>query len=289
MFPWRRVFASTRRCASACFKRPKAMIRHYTPAAGAKVRIISDLHYGHEKCQAPPPHELIAQMKGIDVLIVAGDLAETRISAWQERGEALRNQFRQACREQGIELLEVAGNHDPDESCQMLSLWEGKLVVIHGHQLFDEIAPWGWEYLDDKEGCRSFINQFPERASDITQRLELARQLSQRVRPQLHRKRKMGIKLIDHALHCFWPPQRPLNILRAWASASRRAENFARAFCPEAQILVFGHCHRLGSWKKGERQLYTTGAWFKHAQPASLDLQDGKVIAYAKHKPIKLT
>lgn len=258
------------------------MIRHYMPAAGAKVRIISDLHYGHEKCQAPPVRELIASMRGVDVLIVAGDLAETRISAWQERGIALRQEFRDCCAEAGIELLEVAGNHDPDVACQMLSLWGGKLIVIHGHQLFDEIAPWGWEYLDDKKVCKDFIAQFPDRESDISQRLGLAKQLSERVRPKLHRKKKLGIKLIDHALHCFWPPARPYYILKAWATAASRAERFAKAFCPSSQVIVFGHCHRLGSWRKGQRQLFTTGAWFKHASPAYLDLLDGEMMGYER-------
>ncbi len=258
------------------------MIRHYTPAAGARVRIISDLHYGHEKCQAPPPSELVAMMQGVDVLIVAGDLAETRISAWQARGIALREEMRQCCQSAGIELIEIAGNHDPDIPDQMLSLWDGQIIVIHGHQLFDEIAPWGWEYLDDKKGCHEFIAQFPQRASVLSQRLQLAQELSVRVQPKLHRKKKLGIKLIDHALHCFWPPQRPFNILMAWATASRRAEQFAQAFVPDCKAIVFGHCHRLGQWKKGNRHLYTTGAWFKHAHPAFLDLQDGKIIRYAQ-------
>ncbi|MFI3242787.1 MAG: metallophosphoesterase family protein [Akkermansia sp.] len=258
------------------------MIRHYTPAAGAKVRIISDLHYGHEKCQAPAPRQLLGMMQGVDVLIVAGDLAETRISAWQARGTALREEMRQCCRDAGIKLIEIAGNHDPDIPDQMLSLWGGQVIVIHGHQLFDEIAPWGWEYLDDKQGCKDFIAQFPERSFKLSQRLQLAQQLSERVRPKLHRKKKFGIKLIDHALHCFWPPQRPINILMAWATAAPRAERFAKTFCPDCDIIVFGHCHRLGKWKKGKRQLFTTGAWFKHAEPAFVDLIDGQIVRYAK-------
>lgn len=258
------------------------MIRHYTPPAGAKVRIISDLHYGHEKCQAPAPHQVVAQMEGIDVLVVAGDLAETRISAWQERGQARREQFLQCCNEAGIELIEIAGNHDPSVECQMLSLWGGAVIVIHGHQLFDEIAPWGWEYLDDKQSCKDFIARYPQRDRVLMERLQLAQDLSERVRPKLHRKRKLGIKLLDHALHCFWPPERPFNILRAWATAAHRAEHFAQTFCPESKILVFGHCHRLGSWTKNNRRLLSTGAWFKHAKPAYVDLQDGHILTYRR-------
>ncbi len=260
------------------------MIRYYTPRAGAKVRIISDLHYGHFKCEAPPPAELIDSFSGVDVLIVAGDLAETRPNAWQERGIALRDELRTCCKKAGIELIEIAGNHDPSTDCQMLSLWDNSTIVIHGHQLFDEVAPWGWEYLDDIAACKEFIAQFPERENDIMQRLHLAQKLSERVRPKLHRKKKFGIKFIDHALHCFWPPMRPINILLAWATVASRAEHFAKQFSPQCKTIVFGHCHRMGSWRKGQRQLFTTGAWFKHAKPAYVDMIDGRITSYNKCK-----
>lgn len=255
---------------------------HYTPAKGERVRVISDLHLGHQKCQAPSPQKLIESMQGVDTLIIAGDVAETRRGPWQETGLQMRQELHHYAQQAGIKLILLAGNHDPDIDCQMLSLWGGKIVIIHGHQLFEEIAPWGWEYLQDKKACKAFIQGYPQRHHNLEQRLLLARQLSERVSPKMQHKFKTGIKLLDHALHCFWPPMRPFQILKAWYTAPRRAQDFVHQFTPKTRCLIFGHVHRLGHWKGQNCDFYTTGAWFKHARPAYLDLRDGEVDLYKK-------
>lgn len=259
-----------------------SMIQHFNPPAGALVRIISDLHYGHERCQAPEPKELIAAMAGVDILVVAGDLAETRSNAWMQCAENKRSEIRQLCAEQGIQLIEIAGNHDPDVPCMMLSLWEGSSIIIHGHCLFDEVAPWGWEYLNDKEATRAFIAQYPERESNIEQCFNLARDMSLRVKPIFKAKKQLPIDCLNKILHCVWPPERPINIIRAWIEAPFRASRFADRFAPQCKNIIFGHVHRCGKWQKKGRTLITTGAWFKQAYPALVDMKDGEIISYRR-------
>ena len=84
------------------------------PTPGERVRVISDLHLGHERCEIPSVTSIASICEGTDYLVIAGDLAETRRCAWQQRGMELREEFRALCTRKGVQLIELAGNHDPD-------------------------------------------------------------------------------------------------------------------------------------------------------------------------------
>ncbi len=259
------------------------LVLSLNPQADQRVCILSDLHYGHDRSLAPPPRELIASLGDVDILVIAGDLAETRsFHACYERGFELREELRAASAEAGIQLIELAGNHDVDAPHMMLRLWDGKVVVVHGHMFFDEVAPWGWEYIHNKKRCDELIVSYPHRDSDLGQRLELARRMSL-LKPPCHRiSYQTAIPLLNKLLHCFWPPQRPWRIINAWLTAGRRAERFAKHFAPECSYLVFGHVHRTGKWQHGTRHLLSTGAWFKHAEAARTDFINGEMTAFSK-------
>lgn len=260
----------------------EALIHHLTPEPGEIVRVVSDLHLGHERCEAPPVAELVPLLKGIRHLIVAGDMAETRPCDWQPRGLALRREFRELCRAHHVNLIELAGNHDPDVIPMVASLWEGQTIIMHGHAIFKEVAPWSWEYLRNKPSCRSLIEQYPDADSILEQRLELARAMCQLTAPIM---RRDGIRnpLVRGFMHCFWPPQRPVGIIWGWLISARKANNFMNQYFPHSKNLILGHFHRSGTWQFGNRTIANTGAWFRHATPYFADLQDGKLIRYAKY------
>lgn len=258
-------------------------IESIDPAPGTLVRFISDLHYGHERCEAPPPAELAELLlrDGVGMLVVVGDLAETRKCLWQESGKKLRNELREECRRRGVQLVEISGNHDPDIEPLLVRFWGGRVVAMHGHALYREVAPWSWEYLRNKEKCRALIASYRERDHELPARLELSREMCQLTTPILRRE---GIrnKYLRGFMHCFWPPQRPLNIVWSWLSCAHRAENFARRYFPEAEVVVLGHFHRFGNWRMRHRHILNTGAWFRHASPYYLDMKDAQVLAYKR-------
>lgn len=261
-------------------------IRELQLPQGARVRIISDLHLGHERCEVPglalPP----ALLDNVDVLIVAGDLAETRNCAWQAEGLRLREQVRGLCRERGVQLEEVSGNHDPDVPTLLLSLWGGRTVIMHGHALYKEVAPWSWEYLRNKAKCRALIAEYPAADTDLEARLELSRAMCQ-LTPPILRREGIRNKYLRGFLHCFWPPQRPLGIVWCWLSCAYRAERFARRYFPQAETVVLGHFHRSLDRRFGRRRILNTGAWFKHATPYYVDMQDGAVTRYGRVSDIR--
>lgn len=250
------------------------------PPPGTRVRFISDLHYGHERCEAPAPAELAERLlQDIDMLVIVGDFAETRNCPWQERGLKLREELRDICRRRKVELIEISGNHDPDIEALLAEFWDGKIVAMHGHALYKEVAPWSWEYLRNKQKCQELIRSVPESDTHLSARLELSRSMCQLTAPIMRRE---GIrnKYVRGFLHCFWPPQRPWKIVWSWLSCARRAENFARRFFPAAEIIILGHFHRSLNCRFGRRRILNCGAWFRHATPYCVDMQDGQVLDY---------
>lgn len=259
-----------------------ATIASITPEPGAKVRFISDLHYGHERCEAPLPAILAAPLlEGIDMLVVVGDLAETRNCDWKQRGIALRNELREHCKRRNVKLIEISGNHDPDAEHLLVHFWGGRVVAMHGHALYKEVAPWSWEYLRNKDKCQALIRSVPDCDTNLESRLELSRSMCQLTAPILRRE---GIrnKYLRGFLHCFWPPQRPWNIVWSWLRCAGKASAFARCFFPSAEIIILGHFHRPLNRKVSGRHILNCGAWFRHATPYYVDMQDAKVLAYGK-------
>ena len=258
-----------------------SLIHYLNPKPGEIVRVISDIHLGHERCEAPAIPELVPLLSGIQYLIVAGDLAETRVCDWRDRGLQQREEFRLLCKQHSVKLIELSGNHDPDVRPMLASLWDGNTIVMHGHAIFKEVAPWSWEYLRNKPACHALIKQYPEADSNLTQRMELARAMCQLTAPIMRRE---GIKnpLVRGFMHCFWPPQRPLGIIRGWLTGGRKANQFAEQYFPLAENLILGHFHRSGIWHYGKRTIANTGAWFCHATPYFADLMNGKIVRYAK-------
>ncbi len=251
------------------------------PETGSTVRFISDLHLGHERSEVPPVATLEPLLRGIGMLVVAGDLAETRPCAWQAAGIAAREELRSLCAQNKVQLVEISGNHDPDVPAMLARFWGGRVVAMHGHALHKEVAPWSWEYLRNKEACQELIRSYPDADENLERRLELSREMCQ-LTPPIMRREGVRNPLLRGFMHCFWPPQRPLGIVWSWLTCGRRAEHFARRFFPRAEIVIFGHMHRSGSWKFGTRQIFNTGAWFRHATPYVIDMRDSRVISYHK-------
>lgn len=257
-------------------------IAHIDPPEGALVRFISDLHLGHERCEAPPVQQLKELLQGVSILVVVGDMAETRPCSWQEQGVVAREELRALCRENGVELVEISGNHDPDTPILLASFWGGRVVAMHGHALHKEVAPWSWEYLHHKQACKKLIAGFPDADENLERRLELSRAMCQ-LTPPVMRREGISNPLLRGFLHCFWPPQRPMGIVWSWLTCGRRCEQFARRFFPAAETVIFGHLHRSGSWRFGKRRILNTGAWFRHATPYVVDMRDARLISYRKY------
>lgn len=262
-----------------------ASILDLEPPPGCIVRFISDLHLAHKRSHAPTPAELLGLMEGVGMLILCGDTAETRDTCIErEQSMQLRDELRRLCRERGLPLIELAGNHDPDIEPMLVRLWGGRVAAMHGHALLKEISPWSREYLSAKSEVRRIIAAHPQADSSLEARLELTRciacELSRRVPPPKKTGDARKKSLLRELYHCFWPPERPLSIVLSWLTCGRRAERWRRRYLPETELLIIGHFHRSGRWRYDKRTILNTGAWFEHATPYAVDVQDARLLSY---------
>lgn len=254
------------------------MIREVDIAPGDCVRFVSDIHFGHAKALSGEPESLAFLLEGCSHLVVCGDLSETRECSYQAAGLEKRARFLQMCRESGVEPILLAGNHDPEEECSLLKLQGGRICAMHGHALFKEVAPWGWEYLKNKQACRDLIASFPGADTDLRQRLELARAMSVLIPPIYMRSRVYRNRLVRFLAHSAWPPERPLQIFLAWMTMMRRMRHFSDRFFPEAETVIFGHLHRRAVSRGGGRLYVNLGACFHHAECYAADVTaEGRV------------
>lgn len=240
------------------------------------IRFVSDLHLGHEDSFAKAPEDLAFLLEGCASLVVCGDLSEDRESIFQEESLRQRAIFEEMCRRSGVELISIAGNHDPKREPDLLYLMGGSVVALHGHCLYKEVAPWSWDFLLHKEECGELIAQFPDSDTNLDSRMKLARAMSQRNKPVILHAGKAGKRsLIDRFAHIFWPPARPVAILRAWMTMDARMFRFARQFFPKAGLICYGHFHRRHIARKHGVTAVNLGAFVKHATSYVVDLENG--------------
>ncbi len=264
------------------------MIRDLTLRAGQCARFISDIHLGHPKAKAEDPASLSFLLEGCTHLIVCGDLSETRESVFKADALDKRDRFRQMCRDAGVELIQLDGNHDPDEPLSLLRMFDGRLCALHGHAIFKEVAPWGREYMNNKTACKALIASYPNADTDLMSRFKLARAMSVIV-PPIYSIRKDGqeesagktgpAKLWRFLRHAAWPPERPIMIIWSWLTMNRKMRCFAERFLPNARTIIYGHMHRrVKSFSKRKANCINLGACFRNANSCAVDVfPDGKL------------
>lgn len=257
-----------------------SLIIDIEPPEGCLVRFISDLHLAHKRSTAPTPAELLRHMEGVGMLVLCGDTVEMREPGpKEEKSLACREELRRLCAERGIQLIELAGNHDPYIEPMLARFWGGRVAAMHGHAVLNVVSPWSREYLDHKDEVHAILAAHAN-AQDIISRLECTRAVAlelARCTPPPH---TTGRSLLRELRHCFWPPSRPLRIVWNWVTCGWRTKRWLLRYLPDTQILVFGHFHRSGKWRYGERTMLNTGAWFEHATPYAVDMKDGKLLRY---------
>lgn len=180
----------------------------------------------------------------------------------------------------------LAGNHDPDEKAGLLKLQGGRVCALHGHALFKEVAPWGWEYLKNKQASRELIAAFPEADTDLRRRLELARAHERAGSPHLHAFRGVPEQAGAFSGAFRLAAGAAAQILLAWLTMMRRMRKFTERFFPEAEVVIFGHLHRRAvTGKRGGRLYVNLGACFHHAECWAADVTAEGGVSIRSYTP----
>jgi predicted phosphodiesterase len=237
------------------------------------VRIISDLHLGHRVSRIARVEALRPLLAGAGTIIFNGD-------TWQELAKELKagasgmlDELRALCREEGCEPIFLPGNHDPGwPGDGYLELDGGKVIITHGDTLLRSGAPWKREILLDPQRVEDIWAARPSAAHDARERHQLAREISIAYPVVKHPDGRTLLRRLLDAIH---PPQRALEMMKAWWTQPDMGLAFRDRYFPDAEFLVIGHFHWAGTWKRGDLRVINTGSFLNPGRAWWVEIADG--------------
>lgn len=253
------------------------------PSAGGPVRILSDLHLGHDMSTVRNVESLRPLIAGAARVIFNGDTFQERGTAFRERSLVKLGELQNLCREEGVEAVFLRGNHDPAAwDLELVDLEEGRVTVTHGDVWLRLISPWSRQIREMRPVLEAIHAEYPDPAGlDLAKRFEILRRCREALPPS--ETRQSGHSFRERASLFFreiWPPRRPWEVLKVYAQLPGMASEFAETFRPACQVLVFGHTHRARVWHRGGRLLVNTGAFVTFADPLMVEIDDGILTAW---------
>ncbi len=224
------------------------------------VRILSDLHLGHPASRISSVEQLRPLLEGVGTVVFNGDTWQELATAFRPRAEGLLSELKQLCASLGVEPVFLSGNHDPGGPGKgWVELAGGRIVVTHGDAVMWGSSPWSREAFARLEQIKALWAEHRAAAeSDPGERLQLAREMALLLRaPGIPKGRSIFRRALDAAN----PPKRAFEILRVWAQQADDAAAFAGHYFPKAEVVVIGHFHHHGIWRKRGRLIINTGAY----------------------------
>jgi len=239
------------------------------------VLILSDLHLGHRASLIDDASRLEALIRPFRTAIFNGDTAELWYAADRPLGRKLTADLARFCHHVGCKAIFINGNHDPDISeVNHLDLHDGALLVTHGDILFLGVAPWSKIAKQYLSAHRRILKDLGEDALGsfehqllATKRASLELQMWEN---PVHGGSLPGLRLL--ALQA-WPPNRPFKILHAWWQTPSLAVDMMKLFRPQAHVVLIGHTHYPGVWRRSGRIIVNTGSFLNYmrAQAAIIE------------------
>ena len=210
--------------------------------------ILSDLHLGRPRYSAGGAAALEALVGSCRRLVINGDAAELEDPAHRSRAERELASLRALCRSRGTRLTLVAGNHDPRVTTRhTLRLFRGRVLVTHGDAFFagDSCVP----------------------ASLFQHRLSRVPLGENRLRPFLPRRIADWVHL----------PEEIRVALATWSRGPSLAARYAALRAPVSRVVVTGHWHRGGVWRRAGRWVINTGGFSPLGRPCAVGLDGARV------------
>ncbi len=246
---------------------------------GLPLRILSDLHLGHKASRIDDVQRLRPLFRGAGTVVFNGDIWEELAPPWRGRSAEMLAGMREILAEEGCEAIFLPGNHDPGwEGSGVLELAGGRIAVTHGDALLRNGAPWKREMLAHPDVVDDLWKCHPDAATDLGERLKLAREIARSLPAQRHPDDR---HLIARAVDAAFPPRRAFEMISAWLRQGSLAARFCETYLPKAEFLVFGHFHCRGIRKVRGKTLINTGS-FVVPGPAGWVDWDGRELSTGK-------
>jgi len=232
------------------------------------------LHLGHPSCSFENPEELAPLFRDVSSVIFNGDSVETQLV--KRRDDGLRNAglLKKTCLDAGAQPFLINGNHDPQiSSMDHADLAGGSVLVTHGDMLFHDISPWSKRSTRmGKAHTEALAALGDEAFHDFEKRLHASKHAVVAIEMHEVPLPRGALAKVAFVVEEFWPPWRPLQIIKCWVETPGRAAALMRTFRPEARFIVIGHTHRAGIWRVGGRVVINTGSFMPFAGHRVVDI-----------------
>jgi predicted phosphodiesterase len=239
------------------------------------IRIVSDVHFADRGSRVGSLSQLVPLLDGTTSLVLNGDTLDTRPSPYPQRTAQARAEVLDFFRAAGNPVTFLTGNHDPDLSGDhALELAGGQVLVTHGDVLFDDVVPWSRDApVIRRKISAALAAGGPDGSSRLEGLLSAYRAVAAET-PQLHQSETNLLRYVVRlAGDTVWPPQRALNILRAWREAPGKAAALAATHRPKARFIAIGHTHRPGFWRTASGiVVVNTGSFCRPFGPMAADV-----------------
>jgi len=240
------------------------------------VRILSDLHLGHRASRISDVESLRPLLQGIGTVVFNGDTWEELAKPWREKSATMLADLQRIISEEGCDAIFLRGNHDPGfDGPGHLTLAEGRIVITHGDALIRNSSPWKREILAGGDFVEQIWSEHPGAETDLDCRLEVAREIANRLSSLHH---PDGRSLVARILDAAFPPRRALAILSAWIRQGKHGARFCETYFPKAEFLVIGHFHCAAIRQTAGKTVINTGAFVVPGSPRWVDW-DGKSLS----------
>lgn len=226
--------------------------------------IISDTHLGRPgKATA---QSLAPIWQGIDELVINGDSAEVQIPWLRSAAVRELDRLSELTRRDGVRLTLVSGNHDAyltDNRC--LRYADGRILVMHGDALHPGVAPWTRSGKAMKRLTeRALADIDPAERDTLETRLSVAQHVGHSEFLEEYVLSSRGEGGLRQVARRPWQVPR---VLHYWRREPALAERFIEAYAPRTEVLIIGHSHRPGVWRRGRRTIINTGAFLFPGRP----------------------
>ena len=240
-----------------------------------RILILSDTHLGKPKGGAVSAEAIRPLWAGADRLIINGDIAEVHDASLRVVAAREVLKIEQMCEADGVDLTLISGNHDPFiTDRRSLELNGGEVYLTHGDVLHPAISPW----TGHRDRLR-FLNKRTHDSLNADERASTQGHLAaaqyashftwdEMTRDHAQPRQNLPSKLISMAVklgRVFW----------YWHTLPRTASNFAKQHAPGSRFFIFGHIHRAGVWRFGQRVVINTGAYGFPFRPHAVVIQAG--------------
>ncbi|MCB1231805.1 MAG: metallophosphoesterase family protein [Verrucomicrobiae bacterium] len=250
------------------------------------IRVFSDLHLAHPGCRIDAVASLAPLFEGAGTVIFNGDTCEQRHSALIANGRRLLEELRSVLREAGVKrTIFLRGNHDPEISdLDHLDLANGRILVTHGDAIFRHLSPWSpkiWPVIPRMDAIRAEYEE-AKLGKDLETRLEYThrcRTLS--AGTGLEFTKSGAFSTFRSLARIAWPPRRPIQILKTWATIPREADEFLERYRPGARLLIFGHTHLPGAWQRHDRTVLNTGGFMSLMPARGIEIRGGTLEVFS--------